>query len=69
VITVRTERERVMLEALEWINSCRHSDGCPILWGGVCGGLDGDDLCALFYASLALAKVRQLDTATPGQEP
>jgi hypothetical protein len=54
----RTPRETVMLEALEWVNSTRHSDSCPALWGHPC-----IDLCALFHSERALATVNALDDA------
>lgn len=62
----RTHQETVMLGALETVLSSRHSDGCPALWGSVCGGMDGD-VCALFLATRALAIVKALDDAETKQ--
>jgi len=59
-MTVRTERELVMLEALHRL-ACH----CSCLLGRGVGRHDSQ--CASNEATRALAKVRQLDTATTGQ--
>lgn len=57
-MTVRTERERVMLEALEAISAGVHETQCSMTIVRVnCGGL-----CQGRTADRALAKVRQFDT-------